>query len=67
MKIRDRVREYVYVSGRYLHPNNAREINNFKSSLIFESRFEMVLEFDILEFITSKTFIHLLFFLWDNT
>ena len=42
-----RVREYDYVSGRCLHPSNARKIDTFKSSFIFESQFKMVLEFDI--------------------
>ena len=60
MKIENWIREYIYVSGRCLHPGNARKISTFKSSIIFESRFEMVLEFDILEIITSKTFIHFL-------
>ena len=42
-----RVREYIYVSGRCLHLDNARKNGTFKSSFIFESQFEMVLEFDI--------------------
>ena len=44
---KDKVRECIYVSGKRLHPGNARKIDTFKSSLIFESQFKMALEFDI--------------------
>ena len=32
---KDRVREYIYVPGRCLHPDNARKIGTFKSSFNF--------------------------------
>ena len=41
------VREYVYMLGRYKHPDNARKIDTFKSNVAFENWFKMVLKFDI--------------------
>ena len=36
------------MSGRYYHPDNAHKIGTFKSNVVFENWFEMVLKFNIL-------------------